>query len=90
MSIFLMIIGVISFSYATGALSNIISSYDATQARMKEKMATLNDIRGKYDIKPELFDEIRKTIKHYHSKSYHDIAKFMNELPYKLKIELAF
>jgi hypothetical protein len=53
-------------------------------------MATLNDIRGKYDIKPELFDEIRKTIKHYHSKSYHDIAKFMNELPYKLKIELAF
>ncbi|CDW71411.1 UNKNOWN [Stylonychia lemnae] len=89
MSIILMIIGVISFSFATGALSNIISNYDASQAQLKEKMATLNDIRTKYLIDPELFDELRKTIKYDHSKNFHDVTKFMNELPYKLKIELA-
>jgi len=32
MSIFLMIIGVIAFSFATGSLSSIISNYDASQA----------------------------------------------------------
>ncbi|CDW88827.1 cation channel family protein [Stylonychia lemnae] len=89
MSIILMIIGVISFSFATGALSNIISNYDASQAHLKEKMATLNDIRTKYEIDPELFDELRKTVKYDHSKNYHDVTKFMKELPYKLKIELA-
>jgi hypothetical protein len=45
-SIFLMIIGVISFSFAAGSLSSIISNYDASQAKLKEKMATLNDIRS--------------------------------------------
>ena len=37
----------------------------------------------------ELFDELRKTIKYDHSKNYHDVIQFMDELPYKLKIELA-
>jgi len=52
-------------------------------------MGTLNDIKRKYDIRPDLFDELRKTIKYDHSKNYHDVIKFMTELPYKLKIELA-
>lgn len=42
--IFLMLIGVIAFSFGTGALSSIIASYDTSQAKLKEKMSTLNDI----------------------------------------------
>lgn len=38
---------------------------------------------------PELFDELRKTIKYDHSKNSKDIIEFMEELPYKLKVELA-
>jgi hypothetical protein len=52
-------------------------------------MATLNDIKRKYDISPDLFDELRKTIKYDHSKNTHDVMKFMGELPYKLNIELS-
>jgi len=33
--IFLMLIGVISFSFATGSLSSIISNYDSSQAKLK-------------------------------------------------------
>jgi Ion channel len=40
--ILLMIIGVISFSFATGALSSIISNYDTSEAKLKEKISTLN------------------------------------------------
>lgn len=42
--ILLMIIGVISFSFATGALSSIISNYDTSEAKLKEKISTLNQI----------------------------------------------
>lgn len=43
-AIFLMLIGVIAFSYATGALANIIANSDSTEAKLKEKMTTLNEI----------------------------------------------
>ncbi|CDW81599.1 cation channel family protein [Stylonychia lemnae] len=79
MSIFLMIIGVIAFSYVTGALSNIISNYDASQAKFKEKISTLNRLRGKYEIQQDLYDEINKSINHFHSKSYHDIVFFLED-----------
>jgi hyperpolarization activated cyclic nucleotide-gated potassium channel 1 len=87
--IFLMIIGVIAFSFATGSLSSILSNYDASQAKLKEKIATLNDIRSDYDIGPELYDELRIAIKYDHSKNYNDVKQFLEELPYKLRIELA-
>ena len=51
-AIFLMIIGVIAFSFATGSLSSILSNYDAKEAFVKEKMATLNEIEKEYKIGP--------------------------------------
>jgi hypothetical protein len=39
-----MIIGVISFSFATGSLSSIIANYDSSEAQLKEKLSTLNAI----------------------------------------------
>jgi len=68
-----MIVGVIAFSFATGSLSSIISNYDSSQAKLKEKIATLNDIREQYKIGPKLFDELRKAIKYDHSKNYNDV-----------------
>lgn len=67
--IFLMLIGVISFSFATGSLSSIISNYDSSQAKLKEKIAILNEIKSEYKIGPDLFDELMKTIKYDHSKN---------------------
>lgn len=68
-SIFLMLIGVISFSFATGALSSIISNYDSSQAKLKEKIAILNEIKHDYKISPDLYDELMKTLKYDHKKN---------------------
>ena len=87
--ILMMLIGVISFSFATGSLSSIIANYDASQAQLKEKLATLNELKKQYDIGPGLYEQLRKTIKYDHSKNSRDIVDFMKELPYKLKIDLA-
>jgi hypothetical protein len=64
----LMIIGVIAFSFATSSLSSLLSNIDATQASLKERMATLNDIKNDYNVDTELYDELRKAIKYDHSK----------------------
>ena len=44
MCILLMMLGVVSFSFATGALASILTSYDSKEALLKEKIATLNDL----------------------------------------------
>jgi hypothetical protein len=42
--IFLMLIGIVSFSFATGTLASLIASIDSQEANLKEKMSVLNDI----------------------------------------------
>ncbi|TNV87319.1 hypothetical protein FGO68_gene17715 [Halteria grandinella] len=87
--IFLMLIGVIAFSFGTGALSSIIASYDTSQAKLKEKMSTLNDINKEYHINSQLFRKLIQSINYDHSKKSRDFSQFMDELPYKLRVELA-
>ena len=88
-AVFLMIIGVVAFSFATGALSSIISNQDSTEAKLKEKMNVLNEIHMDYKIPENLFNKLVKTIRYDHSKKSKDTLQFMDELPHKLKLELA-
>lgn len=60
--ILLMLVGVVSFSFATGALASIISSYDSKEAILKEKIATLNDIKRDYKIDTELFNKLARVL----------------------------
>lgn len=85
----LMIAGVISFSFATGALSSIISNYDSYEAKLKEKIGTLNEIKNDYNISNDLYNKLIKTLRYDHSKKSKDAIQFMDELPHKLKLELA-
>ena len=84
-----MVIGVISFSYVTGALSSIISNYDTREAKLKEKISTLNGIQSDYKIDIELYNRLVKAIKYDHSRKSKDVIFFMDELPHKIKLELA-
>lgn len=85
----LMLIGVVSFSFSTGALSSIISSYDSSQAKLKEKMQTLSDINTQYNLNSILFKKLIRSINYDHLKKLKDFDFFMDELPYKLRMELA-
>jgi hypothetical protein len=87
--IVLMIIGVISFSFATGALSSIISNYDSSEASLKYKISKLNSIQSEYNIDGELYKKCMKTMRYDHSRTSRDYIEFLNELPHKLKLELA-
>jgi Ion channel len=89
MCIFLMIIGVLIFSFTAGSLSSIITSYDSRETQLKEKIATLNEICNEYLVDMPMFNKLVKSIKYDHSKKQKDIVNFMEELPHKLKLELS-
>jgi hypothetical protein len=84
-----MIIGVVSMSISTGALSSIISNLDSSEAMLKEKISTLNSIQSEYNIDLALYNKCVRTIHYDHSKKSKDHIQFLNELPHKIKLELA-
>jgi hypothetical protein len=48
--VFLMLLGVISFSLTTGHLSSTMSTHDASLATYREQLSVLNEIHSKYSI----------------------------------------
>jgi hypothetical protein len=84
-----MIIGVVSVSISTGALASIISNLDSSEAKLKEKISTLNSIQSEYDIDLTLYNKCVRTVHYDHSKKSKDFINFLSELPHKIKIELA-
>jgi hypothetical protein len=52
-------------------------------------MTSLQTIKAEFNIQPELYKKLTKSVKFNHSKKSRDIYLFMEELPYKLKVELA-
>ena len=87
--ILLMLIGVIAVSFSTGAISSIISNQDTTEAKLKEKMQTLEGIQSEYNIDEGLYNKLIKAVKYDHHQNSKDVHQFMEELPTKLRIELA-
>jgi hypothetical protein len=57
-----MIVGVIAFSFANGALASIMSNYDNHNASYREKMNVLDKARKDYDLPVELFQQLKKSL----------------------------
>ena len=87
--IIVMISGVIAFSYATGALSSILSNMDDRQAKLKNKIDVLDGIKDTYKIGPALYEELRQSILYEVSKDVSNVVMFIEQLPHRLKIELS-
>lgn len=84
-----MLIGVVAFSFLNGALANIISNYDTTNAIYQEKVVVLNRIHRDYNLPEDLYIRLMKSLNYETSKDLKDTNKFVDELPHKLKIEVS-
>lgn len=85
----LLIVGVVGFSFAIGSLSSVLSSLDAKAGKLKEKLGTLEDIRGEYKIPYDLYRRLRLALNYDHSKNAEEHMSFLNDLPATLKVELS-
>ena len=62
LSIFLMIGGVLMFSFATGSLSTIINSFDETKAQSKEKLGILKRLVQRYKLDYDISVKLKNTV----------------------------
>ena len=72
-----MLIGVIAFGFANGSLASIMTNYDNKSGSYQEKINILNKAYEVYEMKPELYREIKKTLNFAESNDYQDLNEFV-------------
>jgi hypothetical protein len=55
---------------------------------LKEKIATLNEIKKEYKIDNDLFNKLARVLRYDHRKSAKDLQSFLEEIPNKLRQEV--
>ena len=88
-AIFIMITGVISFSYATGTLSAILSNYDNAQKIFKEQMAIINNLDKKFALGQKLYLELKRTAAFQSQVQVEDYTDFLDSLAPSLKMQVS-
>jgi hypothetical protein len=88
-NLFIMSIGVLMYSFAIGSLTSIVASLDAKNSKINERLQTLYSIRQDFKLSPDIYDKVRKIIKHDLIHNQNRQLKFLQVLPHKLRIELS-
>ena len=57
--IIIMLVGVLTFSFASGALASIFASYDKSNAKLEQQMEMLDSLSIKYEIPLDLYSVIK-------------------------------
>jgi ribosomal protein S13 len=83
-AIFLMICGVLFFSYSSGTITTIISESTKSQNLKQDQINILNNILKTYNLQSDLYYEIMKTITTDEDKNRHEIIQFVKNLPLAL------
>lgn len=85
--ILLMIIGVTAFTFVSGALSSILSTFDHQQASLQEKILHLNKLRQTISMSDALYSEIRSAM-NFQADQQSELDYVLDDLPLSLKMEL--
>jgi hypothetical protein len=81
--------GVISFSYAIGTISSVISSVDIRKAKMNIKLALLHIIRRDYKLSLPFYLRLKHSIEYEYSKD-ESHEGFADSLPPQEKIDMRY
>ena len=87
--ILMMVIGVISFSFATGSLASIIQNYDSQNEAFDEKLNILDTLNHDHNLPLDLYIKIRQFLKLNVIEDINNKNNFVQELPAKLRKQLA-
>ncbi len=69
MAVFLMLLGVFSFSFSISSLSTMLSSLDTRNALYNEKLSTLNKIKREYKIGYDFYRRLKMALKYDYQKN---------------------
>ena len=77
----LMLVGVVSYSFAISQFSSLFNSLDSRRARLKVRLDTLNAIRAQYPMEARLYWKLRQSLHYHHSTDMTDHRRLVAELP---------
>jgi hypothetical protein len=77
-----MIIGVITFSIASGSLASILQNVDCKNAKFQEKLQVLNRLNRDYGLPRDLFSRLKRSLEYTYGKDIQDKNNFLQELPH--------
>ena len=86
-TILLQLLGIIFFSFVSGAIINIIHDLDVLNMKNQEKMNTLRYLYGKYPMPADLYHALLAQIKNVDDyQMFKENNEFLDSLPYRLKL----
>ena len=83
--IIIMFIGVIAFSFASGALGNYIDKTDEHNEKFSGKMDMLDRLYKEYVFPLKLYADIRKNIMNNYMRDIEAVSQFVEDLPLDFK-----
>ena len=87
--ILIMFIGVITFSFASGALANYIDKTDEQNEKFASKMNMLDELYREHLFPLKLYADIRKNIQQNYKMDAEGINDFVDDLPLDFKQKIA-
>lgn len=85
----MLFVGVVTFSFASGSLSSVITNYDYSQIGFKKKLEQLQFIKKLYHVSDDLYFEIKSSLEFEYNRKVEGLGEFMSCLPLQLKYKLA-
>jgi hypothetical protein len=80
--IFLHLIGVLSYSFASGSLTSILTNYDQINEKNQKKIEILNRLFRENNLTPDLYYKLKESIdKQDNETEKTEIVDFLNDLP---------
>jgi hypothetical protein len=67
-SLLIMSVGVVTFSFAIGSITNIVEKIDSKSAEVNQKMEMLRGIRTEFNLPDEVYEKAKKVTKYHYNK----------------------
>lgn len=80
-NIFIMIMGVIGFSYASGSFTSYIQTNAQNNKVLDEKLEILDKLYKEHDFDHSLYTMLRKNLKSNYVKDVKKVSNFVDNLP---------
>ena len=89
--VLMMLIGVFTFSFASGSLASIMQNVDSESAQINEKLSTLDNVAKTFDFSPQLYEDLKNVLSiegNNPKQDNEDLEEIMKNLPHKLRLQV--
>ena len=87
--VFIMIAGVVAFSFASSSLTNYMQTMEKLNAVLDDKMKILDRLAVEHEVPEELYSKIKKSLMSNYVKDMESESNFVGELPTTLREQLS-